>query len=152
MWCYPWEHLKCYPIHVHIRMDNLWKTNVSSLENITRFKMEKQNKEAKKVYYYKLNYLVGLGDTGDQVARTWQGICWVCLSMIGMLHGKNVAKVSCMNLRVHGRRLCPDISFIWGHCDFVSATCSRYKSVFARHLVAVNRRCQMSLQLTPGVF
>lgn len=38
------------------------------------------------------------------------GICWVCLSVIGMLRGKNVAKVSCMNLRVHGRRLCPDIS------------------------------------------
>ena len=101
-------------------MDNLWKTNVSSLENITRFEMDKQNKEAKKVYYYKLNYLIGLGDTGDQVARTWQGICWVCLSVIGMLRGKNVAKVSCMNLRVHGRGLSRHF-FIWGHCDFVSA-------------------------------
>ena len=38
------------------------------------------------------------------------GICLVCLSVIGMLRGKNVAKVSYMNLRVHGRRLCPDIS------------------------------------------
>ena len=38
------------------------------------------------------------------------GICWVCLSMLGMLRGKNVAKVSCMNLRVHGRGLCLDIS------------------------------------------
>ena len=70
-----------------------------------------------------------------------------------MLRGKNVAMVLCMNLRVHGRGLCPDISLfediVISFLLHVLDTSLCLPVIWS--LLTVAAKCP-ALQLTPGVF